>query len=68
MVWSARAAVRLPGVEPLNTGGEGRRERPVIWQAHRAGNWACLGISISQRAPVLAGKPFLIAGDGGRME
>lgn len=61
--WSARAAVRLPGVEPLIL-CEGVENALSIWQATGQETWACLGISNIARAPVPAGKPVLIAGDG----
>ncbi len=61
--WSDRAAVRLPGIEPLVL-CEGVENALSIWQATGQETWACLGISNIARAPVPIGKPVLIAGDG----
>ena len=61
--WSDRAAVRLPGIEPLIL-CEGVENALSIWQATRRETWACLGISNIARAPVPPGKPVLIASDG----
>ena len=61
--WSNRAAVRLPGTAPLVL-CEGVENALSIWQATGQETWACLGISNIARAPVPAGKPVLIAGDG----
>ncbi|MDZ4393094.1 toprim domain-containing protein, partial [Cypionkella sp.] len=61
--WSDRAAVRLPGIQPLVL-CEGVENALSIWQATGQETWACLGISNIARAPVPAGKPVVIAGDG----
>lgn len=61
--WSDRAAVRLPGIHPLVL-CEGVENALSIWQATGQETWACLGISNIARAPVPAGKPIVIAGDG----
>jgi len=65
--WSDRAAVRLPGVEPLIL-CEGVENALSIWQATGQETWACLGISNIARAPVPAGKPVMIAGDGDALD
>lgn len=61
--WSDRAAVRLPGIEPLVL-CEGVENALSVWQATGQETWACLGISNIARAPVHAGRPVVIAGDG----
>jgi predicted P-loop ATPase len=65
--WSDRAAVRLPGIEPLIL-CEGVENALSIWQATGQETWACLGISNIARAPVPAGKPVMIAGDGDALD
>jgi predicted P-loop ATPase len=47
---------------------EGVENALSIWQATGQETWACLGISNIARAPVPAGKPVLIAGDGDALD
>ena len=51
--WAERAAVRLPGREPLVL-CEGVETAPSVWQATGQETWACLGISNIARAPVFS--------------
>ena len=61
--WSERAAVRLPGLEPLVI-CEGVETALSVWLATGRETWACLGISNLGKAPVPNGASVLIARDG----
>lgn len=61
--WAERAAVRLPGREPLVL-CEGVETALSIWQATGQEVWACLGISNIARAPVPDQATVIIARDG----
>ena len=61
--WAERAAVRLPGREPLVL-CEGVETALSVWQATGQETWACLGISNIGRAPVPANATVIIARDG----
>ncbi|MGR3270288.1 DUF7146 domain-containing protein [Thalassococcus profundi] len=61
--WAERAAVRLPGREPLIL-CEGVETALSVWQATGQETWACLGISNIGRAPVPANATVVIARDG----
>ncbi|MBW7057625.1 toprim domain-containing protein [Paracoccus bogoriensis] len=61
--WSERAAVRLPGREPLVL-CEGVETALSVWQATGQETWACLGISNIGRAPVPANATVIVARDG----
>lgn len=61
--WAERAAVRLPGREPLVL-CEGVETALSVWQATGQEVWACLGISNIGRAPVPANATVIVARDG----
>ena len=61
--WAERAAVRLPGREPLVL-CEGVETALSIWQATGQEVWACFGISNIARAPVPEKAMVIIARDG----
>lgn len=61
--WAERAAVRLPGREPLIL-CEGVETALSLWQATGQEVWACLGISNISRAPVPEKAMVIIARDG----
>ena len=61
--WAERAAVRLPGREPLVL-CEGVETALSVWQATGQETWACLGISNIGRAPVPDKSTVIIARDG----
>ncbi|WBU52994.1 toprim domain-containing protein [Paracoccus sp. SCSIO 75233] len=61
--WAERAAVRLPGREPLVL-CEGVETALSVWQATGQEVWACLGISNIARAPVPEQARVIIARDG----
>lgn len=61
--WAERAAVRLPGCEPLVL-CEGVETALSVWQATGQETWACLGISNIARAPAPANATVIIARDG----
>ena len=61
--WAAKAAVRLPGREPLIL-CEGVETALSVWQATGQETWACLGISNIGRAPVPENATVIIARDG----
>ncbi len=61
--WAERAAVRLPGREPLVL-CEGVETALSVWQATGQETWACLGISNIGRAPVPANATVIVARDG----
>lgn len=61
--WAERAAVRLPGHEPLVL-CEGVETALSIWEATGQEVWACLGISNIARAPVPDHATVIIARDG----
>jgi phage/plasmid primase-like uncharacterized protein len=61
--WAERAAVRLPGREPLVL-CEGVETALSVWQATGQEVWACLGVANIGRAPVPANATVIIARDG----
>lgn len=61
--WAAKAAVRLPGREPLIL-CEGVETALSVWQATAQETWACLGISNIGRAPAPDNATVIIARDG----
>lgn len=61
--WAERAAVRLPGREPLVL-CEGVETALSVWQATGQETWACLGISNIGRAPVPDHTTVILARDG----
>ena len=65
--WAKKAAVRLPGTQPLVL-AEGVETALSIWQATGQETWACLGISNIASAPVPEKATVIVARDGDARE